>query len=160
MVDIKKEPCNFAEIFEEQCATGWMKYKNAETRYIVENPYEQLVIDIDADNLKHAIAQIAANAAQHTKSGMVKARYDYIGRRLIISIDDTGEGIPAAQLEKIKLEKPGGAHTTKGLGLAITKELISQMEGTLEIVSEEGSGTIVYITIPCHASVIKRNKLA
>ena len=90
----------------------------------------------------------------------MKARYDYIGRRLIISIDDTGEGIPAAQLENIKQEQPGGAHTTKGLGLAITKELISQMEGTLEIVSEEGSGTIVYITIPCHASVIKRNKLA
>lgn len=160
MVDIKKEPCNFAEIFEEQCATGWMKYKNAETRYIVENPYEQLTIDIDADNLGQAIAQIAANAAQHTKSGVVKARYDYIGRRLIISIDDTGEGIPAEQLDKIKQEQPGGAHTTKGLGLAITKELISQMEGTLEIMSEEGSGTTVYITIPCHASVVKRNKLA
>ena len=160
MVDIKKEPCNFAEIFEEQCATGWMKYKNAETRYIVENPYEQLTIDIDAGNLGQAIAQIAANAAQHTKSGVVKARYDYIGRRLIISIDDTGEGIPAEQLDKIKQEQPGGAHTTKGLGLAITKELISQMEGTLEIMSEEGSGTTVYITIPCHASVIKRNKLA
>lgn len=122
MVDIKKEPCNFAEIFEEQCATGWMKYKNAETRYIVENPYEQLTIDIDAGNLGQAIAQIAANAAQHTKSGVVKARYDYIGRRLIISIDDTGEGIPAEQLDKIKQEQPGGAHTTKGLGLAITKE--------------------------------------
>lgn len=160
MVDIKKEPCNFAEIFEEQCATGWMKYKNAETRYIVENPYEQLTIDIDAGNLGHAIAQIAANAAQHTKSGVVKARYDYIGRRLIISIDDTGEGIPAEQLDKIKQEQPGGAHTTKGLGLAITKELISQMEGTLEIMSEEGSGTTVYITLPCHASVVKRNKLA
>ena len=160
MVEIKKEPCNYAEIFEEQCTNGWMKYRNAETRYIVENPYEQLIIDIDADNLRHAIAQIAANAAQHTKSGVVKARYDYIGRRLIISIDDTGEGIPAAQLENIKQEKSGGAHTTKGLGLAITKELISQMEGTLEIMSEEGLGTTVYITIPCHASVIKRNKLA
>ena len=160
MVDIKKEPCNFAEIFEEQCATGWMKYKNAETRYIIENPYEQLTIDIDAAGLGHAIAQVAANAAQHTKSGVVKARYDYIGRRLIISIDDTGEGIPAGQLDRIKQEQPGGAHTTKGLGLAITKELISQMDGTLEIMSEEGSGTTVYITIPCHASVVKRNKLA
>ena len=160
MVDIKKEPCNFAEIFEEQCATGWMKYKNAETRYIIENPYEQLTIDIDAAGLGHAIAQVSANAAQHTKSGVVKARYDYIGRRLIISIDDTGEGIPAEQLDRIKQEQPGGAHTTKGLGLAITKELISQMDGTLEIMSEEGSGTTVYITIPCHASVVKRNKLA
>ena len=160
MVEISRQPCNFAAIFEEQCATGWMKYKNTETRYIVENPYEQLVIDIDAENLGRAIAQIASNAAQHTKSGVVKARYDYIGRRLIISIDDTGEGIPAAQLAQIKQEKPGSTHTTKGLGLAITNELVSQMEGTMEIISEEGSGTTVYITIPCHASVIKRNKLA
>ena len=42
----------------------------------------------------------------------------------------------------------------------VKEELISQMEGTLEIISEEGSGTTVYITIPCHASVVKRNKLA
>ena len=160
MVEINKQPRNFAEVFESQCATGWMKYQNANTRYIVENPYEQLTVDIDVENLGHAIAQIAANAAQHTKSGVVRARYDYIGRRLIISIDDTGEGIPAAHLEQIRQEKPGSAHTTKGLGLAITKELVCQMGGSVEIISEEGSGTTVYITIPCHASVIKRKKLA
>ena len=160
MVEINKQPRNFAELFESQCATGWMKYQNADTRYIVENPYEQLTVDIDAENLGRAIVQIAANAAQHTKNGVVRARYDYIGRRLIISIDDTGEGIPATQLERIRQDKPGGAHTTKGLGLAITKELVSQMGGNVEIISEEGSGTTVYITIPCHASVIKRKKLA
>ena len=43
---------------------------------------------------------------------------------------------------------------------SITKELVSQMGGTLEISSEEGSGTTIYIMIPCHASVIKRKKTA
>jgi signal transduction histidine kinase len=47
---------------------------------------------------------------------------------------------------------------TKGLGLAITKELVTQMDGTVEISSELGSGTTVYITLPCHASIIKRKK--
>ena len=159
MVEINKQPRNFAEFFESQCATGWIKYQNANTRYIVENPYEQLTVDIDAENLGHAIEQVTANAAQHTKSGIVRARYDYIGRRLIISIDDNGEGIPAAELERIREEK-SGAHNTKGLGLAITKELVSQMGGNVEIISEEGSGTTIYITIPCHASVIKRKKTA
>ena len=47
---------------------------------------------------------------------------------------------------------------TKGLGIAITKELVAQMDGTVEISSELGSGTTVYIMLPCAASVIKRKK--
>ena len=160
MVEINRQPQNFAELFESQCATGWMKFMNADTHYIVENPYEQLTVDIDAENLGHVIEQVTCNAAQHTKRGTVRARYDYIGRRLIISVDDTGEGIPEAELIRIQEEELGGAHNTKGLGLAITKELISQMGGTFEISSEEGSGTTIYIMIPCHASVIKRKKTA
>ena len=159
MVEINRQPQNFAELFESQCATGWMKFMNADTHYIVENPYEQLTVDIDAENLGHVIEQVTCNAAQHTKRGTVRARYDYIGRRLIISVDDTGEGIPEAELTRIQ-EMQGGAHNTKGLGLAITKELVSQMGGTFEISSEEGSGNTIYIMIPCHASVIKRKKTA
>ena len=159
MVELIKQPRNFAEIFEELCANGWRKHQNSDTRYIVENPYQQLTLDIDADNLGHAIAQVTANAAQHTRSGTVLARYDYIGRRLVITIDDTGEGMSPAELARLKEGLKSGVHTTKGLGLAITQELASQMGGTVEISSEQGEGTTVYITIPCRASVIRRKKL-
>lgn len=158
MVEIIRQPRNFAELFESQCMTGWMKYQNANTRYIVENPYEQLTVDIDAENLGNAIHQIAANAAQYTSSGVVRARYDYIGRRLIISIDDTGEGMPPEVLAEVNRNETYTTPNTKGLGLAITKELVSQMGGTVEISSELGSGTTVYIMLPCAASVIKRKK--
>ena len=159
MVEIDRQPCNFAEVFESQCKEGWSKYQNADTRYIVENPYENLTIDIDSLNLGHAIGQIAANAAQHTKSGVVRARYEYIGRRLIISIDDTGEGMPHDVLERMNdRDNTNASQDTKGLGLAITKELVTQMDGTVEISSELGSGTTVYIMLPCHASIIKRKK--
>jgi K+-sensing histidine kinase KdpD len=47
----------------------------------------------------------------------------------------------------------------KGLGLAICQELVSQMNGTLEVSSERGSGTTVYVTIPCQATSIKRKKI-
>ena len=160
MVEFHRRPSNFAELFESQCMEGWIKFQNADTRYIVENPYEQLTVDIDAENLGQAIKQIAGNAAQHTASGIVRARYDYIGRRLIISIDDTGEGIPENELARLNGEIPFATNNTKGLGLSITKELVRQMGGTIEISSERGSGTTVYIMIPCHASVIKRKKLA
>ena len=159
MVEINKQPCNLADRFESLCMAGWMKYKNPDTKYVVENPYEQLIVDIDADNLAHAIAQLTANAAQHTFSGTVRARYDYIGRVLIITVDDTGEGISKKDLARLKEKGSSGTNNTKGLGLAITKEIVSQMGGRVDISSEEGSGTTVYIVIPCHASSIKRKKI-
>lgn len=158
MVEINRQPTDFAAIFETQCAAGWEKHQNTKTRYIVENPYEVLKVDIDAAHLGEAIRQITQNAAQHTRSGYVKARYDYLGRRLIISIDDTGEGIPKQELARIN-DSIAGVHNTKGLGIAICHQLVNQMSGMLEINSEEGAGTTVYITIPCHASEIKRKKL-
>lgn len=159
MVEIKKQTCNFADIFLQQCKAGWTKYQNAQTQYIVENPYEVLMIDVDAEGLGQAIQQLTANAAQHTQSGIIRARCEYIGRRLVISVDDTGEGIPREELKRLNM--PGNnmsAQNTKGLGLAICRELLRQMDGTLDINSEEGSGTTVYMTIPCQASVIKRKK--
>jgi signal transduction histidine kinase len=45
-----------------------------------------------------------------------------------------------------------------GLGLSISKELTEQMGGTLEINSDAGLGTTVWITIPCQATEIKRRK--
>ena len=158
MVEINRQPTDFAAIFESQCVAGWEKYQNTKTRYIVENPYEMLKVDIDAVHLGEAIKQITQNAAQHTRSGFVKARYDYLGRRLIISVDDTGEGISKQELARIN-DSIAGVHNTKGLGIAICHQLVNQMSGMLEISSEEGSGTTVYITIPCHASEIKRKKL-
>lgn len=158
MVEINRQPTDFAAIFESQCTTGWEKHQNSKTRYIVENPYEILMVDIDATHLGEAIRQITKNAAQHTMSGFVKARYDYLGRRLIISIDDTGEGISKQELAHIN-DSIAGIHNTKGLGIAICHQLVNQMSGMMEISSEEGSGTTVYITIPCHASEIKRKKI-
>ena len=159
MVELNCQPRNFAELFESMCRTGWAKFQNSNTRYIVENPYEQLVIDIDVENLGHAIEQVTANAAQHTHHGAVFTRYDYIGRRLMITVDDTGTGISPIELKRINSQETGKAHSTKGLGLAICRELLRQMGGTLEINSELGQGTTVYMSIPCHASIVKRKKL-
>lgn len=158
MVEINRTPCDFAQLFESQCNTGWAKYQNANTRYVIENPYEQLVVDVDAENIGHAIEQLTANAAQHTAQGIIRTHYEYIGRRLIITVDDTGEGIPKKEVARLNSQQTNMAHHTKGLGLIICKELVSQMGGTVEISSEVGEGTTVYIMIPCQATIVKRKK--
>ena len=158
MVEFQRRPCNFAELFESYCSNGWARLQNAATRYIVENPYDVLEVDIDPDCLEHAISQITANAAQHTRSGTVKARYDYIAQRLVISVDDTGDGISPDVLDNLNNQQAQSNQDVKGLGLLICRELLTQMNGTLEVSSEPGFGTTVYMTLPCHATAIKRKK--
>ncbi len=158
MIEIHKQPNDFATVFEGFCQQGWERYQHEGVKYIVENPYQQLVVDVDVTNLQHIIEQVTANAAQYTRQGTVRARYDYIGRRLMISIEDTGQGISQEVLQCVYERFASGPNNGSGLGLPICKELTEQMGGTLEINSEEGLGTTVWITIPCHATVVKRKK--
>lgn len=158
MIEIDKTPSDFALVFDAYCSKGWDRYRRNEVNYIIENPYESLVADVDAMNLGRVIEQLTANAAQHTRTGTVRARYDYIGRMLRIVIDDTGSGIPAEDLTRIFDRFVKGRQEGSGLGLPISKELVEQMGGTLEISSDVGQGTTIWITIPCRASVIVRKK--
>jgi len=158
MVEITKRPTDFAMLFTTFCQNGWEKHQTPGVNYIIENPYNQLVVDIDADHLQNIIAQVTLNAAQHTRHGTIRARYDYIGRRLMISIEDSGEGMTSEKLAELVRQLEIGRHTSSGLGLPICKELLRQMGGNLEINSEEGVGTTVWITLPCVATAIKRKK--
>ena len=158
MIKITKQPVDFAIVFESHCQIGWEKHRREGVKYSVENPYEQLVLEIDDTYLGYVIDQIAANAAQYTPQGAVRARYDYIGRRLLISIEDTGKGIAPQMQQRIFDRFVKGTQTGAGLGLPICKELVELMGGNLEINSEEGLGTTVWITLPCRALAIKRRK--
>ena len=127
-------------------------------QYIVENPYEQLVVEADAMNINVILDQIITNACQHTHQGSVHARIDYIGDRLVIAVEDTGEGIEEELLPTIFERFSTGANSGSGLGLSICYELIQQMGGTINIKSERGKGTTVWFSIPCKATEVVRNK--
>ena len=67
---------------------------------------------------------------------------------MVISISDTGEGIPKDRLERIF--EP--LFTTKakgiGLGLALVKTLVEGHGGTIEVISEVGKGSTFIVSLP------------
>ena len=159
MVEINPQPTDFAQVFKAHCQQGWAQYSRDSVRYIVESPYERLVVDIDEPNLGLVIERICTMAAHSTQDGTIRARYDYIGRKLLISVEDTGEGMDADELQHLHHEISQRNNNSKTLAWGICKELIDQMGGTLEINSERGLGTTVWITLPCTATDIKRRKI-
>ena len=156
MIEIKTEFTDFAQLFDVDCSTSWENLRQDGVEYIIENPYKQLVVDIDAQNLGIVIDQIVTNACQHTMQGFVRTRIDYIGDRLIIAVDDTGEGIEEKFLPTLFERFATGANTGSGLGLSICYELMQQMGGSINIKSTHGKGTTVWVTLPCKTSEIVR----
>ena len=156
MIEFKKQPTDFAAIFDSQCHMAWEGDRKEGVDYIVDNPYEKLVIDIDMQNIGIIIEQILSNAIHHTEHGHVLARYDYTGEGLVMAFNDTGCGIPPEKLNHIFERFTGSTSRGTGLGLPICYEMTRQMGGKITIKSEVGNGTIVWVSIPCQCSEIKR----
>ena len=160
MVEINPQPTDFSKTFEGHCHLGWANKQKEGVDYIVENQFEQLVVNIDDSNLGLVIRQVVENAATYTSQGFVRVHYEYIGGKLVVAVDDSGDGIKQELLEHLfeRFSNPGSNPQGTGLGLPICKELVSQMGGTIDINSEVGKGTTVWVTIPCEATVIEHKK--
>ncbi len=156
MIEFKPKPIDFAAVFETRCQAAWFNYKKPDVTYSIDNPYNHLVVEVDDQAICTVIDQIIANAAQNTISGQVRARYDYTGDDLVLTFQDTGNGIPESMLDRIfdRFMSTDGHRT--GLGLSICQEIISQMNGKITIKSGEGEGTIVWVSIPCKLIEIDR----
>jgi len=156
MIDINPQPTDFAKVFDMNCTASWENIKQPGVNYIVENPYDQLIVEIDAQNVGIILDQIVQNACQNTTKGYVRTRLDYIGDHLIMTVEDTGTGIPDDLLPNIFERFSNGANTGSGLGLSICNELTQQMKGTISIKSRVGKGTTIWVSLPCKASEITR----
>jgi PAS domain S-box-containing protein len=153
MITMKPRPSDVAGTFEMKCESIWGKIKKPGVNYIVKNPFRKLVVDIDEPNATIILEKALTNAVEHTTSGSVMVRYDYIGDQIIVAIDDTGSGIPKNALAHIfeRFVTGNGNNSKAGLGLSICHDLIEHMGGTINIKSTVGKGTSLWFSIPCRA---------
>ena len=156
MITITPKPLDFAAICVSRCEAVWNNMKQPGVEYIMRNPYKRMVVEVDDSHLSMVIDKIITNAVQHTTKGMVEVRYDYMGDQLLISVEDTGSGIPKETVEHIFERFVTTANTGAGLGLSICHELIEYMGGKIQLKSEEGKGTTVWITLPCKLIEMER----
>ena len=158
MIEFRQEPVEFAKTFEGHCQMGWSRLQKPGVDYRVVNPYERLVVEIDDGNVGHIIEKVVESAARHTESGLVRARYDYIGDRLLITVDDSGQGF-STESQKAMFERFGSTDGSgTDLGLPICLELVQQMNGAINVNSAPGKGTTVWIEIPCKATLVEKRK--
>ncbi len=103
--------------------------------------------------LTQILTNLTGNAVKFTPSGgEVTLGLATVGTDAVITVRDTGRGIPPEELEAVfgrfvRASSSGGTQGT-GLGLSIVKQLVDSLGGTLALESDGVSGTTATVTLP------------
>ncbi len=123
-------------------------------------------------HIKQILINIAGNAVKYNKpDGSVNLRCYEISEengtaRICFEVSDTGVGMSKAYMGHIFepfTQEDSGARTTyqgTGLGMTITKKLVDSMDGTIEIESELGLGSVFTVVLPLTIAQVKGGKEA
>ncbi|MEA1943789.1 MAG: HAMP domain-containing sensor histidine kinase [Euryarchaeota archaeon] len=104
----------------------------------------------DQERLTHAFTNIIGNAIKFTSDGNVSITAHARDSELLISVSDTGTGIPEDAIDKIfdRFYKVDTTSHGTGLGLSTAKEIVELHGGRIWAESKEGEGSTVRFTIP------------
>jgi signal transduction histidine kinase/ActR/RegA family two-component response regulator len=117
----------------------------------------------DPLRIKQVIANLLSNALKFTpRNGKVELNIGYQNRQLVVSVKDSGIGVPKdkqkhifkafSQAESSTTRKYGGT----GLGLSISSRLISMLGGKLQLESQEGKGSTFSFCIDVEVGKYKK----
>jgi signal transduction histidine kinase len=105
----------------------------------------------ERDLLEQVVLNLASNAAKHTQRGTIELAAAQAGESVVITVTDSGSGISWAERERIfDRFYRGGERDADGfgLGLAIVREAVHALGGTVSVRSHANSGTTVTVTLP------------
>jgi len=113
----------------------------------------------DAERVRRVVSNLVHNAIKFTPAGglvRVRAAFDAAENEIVISVADTGVGIPADDLPRIferfyKADRARQRGSGTGLGLAIARHIVQAHGGRIWVDSIEGQGSTFYFSLPIAA---------
>ncbi|EGQ8175964.1 aerobic respiration two-component sensor histidine kinase ArcB, partial [Vibrio vulnificus] len=164
-LELLPAPLNFEDFVAEIESISALMAEQKGLRFDLERLSElPKAIEVDATRLRQVIWNLISNAMKFTKEGgvvmTVSSEVEEDFATIIIEVEDTGIGIPEAELDKIfamyyqvKSGKDNLHAVGTGIGLAVSRQLINMMDGDITVSSEEGFGST--FTISIHVPVIE-----
>jgi DNA-binding response OmpR family regulator/two-component sensor histidine kinase len=132
----------------------------SESRKIVfniEQNQSEVWAMIDRDKVEKIITNLLSNAFKFTQNGKsISIKIDYLleKKRFLMQIQDGGIGIESNKIDKIfdRFYQAEDAQNRRfegtGIGLALVKELVEVMNGTIRVESKLGVGTAFFVELP------------
>jgi len=147
------KPTNLQEVLEE-CESLIIPIARDAGVNLSFDPHVDYVVSADHTSLKQALLNLLSNAVKYNrKQGTIRVSYEVRdNKRLRINVIDTGKGLSTEQQQKLfKPFERLGAEFSKvkgtGIGLAITRDLIQMMGGSVGAESTKGRGSNFWIEL-------------
>ncbi|WP_038868020.1 ATP-binding protein [Vibrio jasicida] len=156
-LDLEEAPFNLSQVLTPVCSAIQPLIEEKNIQLFIENEVpDQVEFQGDCARIRQILFNLAGNAVKFTHDGhvLIRSELDQERRRLVLSVNDTGIGIPADKQDRIfnSFEQADTSTTRKfggtGLGLAIVKKITELMGGEVKIKSVEGIGTQFLVDIP------------
>jgi signal transduction histidine kinase len=120
----------------------------------VQAPGDLPEVELDPDRMTQVFGNLISNALRYTpEGGRIRLAAEREEDRLVFSVQDTGQGIPAEALPHIfdrfyRADPARSQGSESGLGLAIARSIVEAHGGSIAAESEEGEGTKMRISFP------------
>ena len=144
-------PCDLQEMLEQAQARFADRANAKDVEFVIDLQSPLPRLNADQAQLERVLDNLIDNALRHTPiGGQIRLQARRHGERVIISVEDNGEGIAYSQQGRIFEpfvqvgRKKGGA----GLGLALCKEIVQLHGGRIGVYSRPGQGTQFYMALP------------
>jgi PAS domain S-box-containing protein len=160
-LELRKERVDLASIIDSAVDVSGPVIEEAGQELSVVLPTEPVVLEADAVRLTQVFSNLLHNSAKHAGRGAritLSAIRD--GDEVVVTVKDTGIGIPADMLDKLfepftqLPEASDGGRGGLGIGLTLVKQLVAMHGGTVQARSEGmGRGSEFIVRLPAPAAL-------
>jgi len=153
-LELKRQPIHVDDWLPRVLQTWKVNAQQKNLGWSLKIPENLPAIYADPDRLAQAVGNLISNAIKFTPGGgSITVSAGVKGQNIWIQIRDTGSGIPPEDMERIfepfyRGHQAGRIPQGMGLGLGITRELVTAHGGKLQVESKVGEGSEFTIWLP------------
>jgi signal transduction histidine kinase len=137
-----------------QVEREWETQATLKGLVLINRVDDAVTILSDESRIRFILRNLLTNAIKFTKTGYIAIDAVLTQSGVLVSVEDTGIGMPPAMLEQLfhgvkKVSRKGtGNEAGSGHGLSLVKEFVEKMNGSITVESEVGKGSVIAFRLP------------
>ncbi|MGY1605193.1 SpoIIE family protein phosphatase [Geodermatophilus sp. SYSU D00815] len=165
-IEARFEPVDLAAATTELASVFRSAVERAGLDFTVDCPPLGTPVHVDRDMWEKVVLNLLSNAVKFTFEGGITVRLRRSGDRAVLTVADTGTGVPAEELPRLfeRFHRVRRARSRSGegsgIGLAMVRELVGLHGGAITAESEAGLGTTFTVTLPLGSAHLPADQVA
>jgi signal transduction histidine kinase len=165
-LELSRTNFELEELIKESISEHKILAEEYQVGIIFEPGENSHIVKMDEEKIQRVISNLVDNALKFTpEGGRITFSADVNGPWAVISLSDTGIGIPEDKIDRVferffQVEDSlTRAYEGMGLGLAIVRGMVNVCGGEIHVISQPGQGTTFTFTLPLDNSNVEQRPL-